>query len=65
MIRIKCQIQTSLQELDEEGYVWLHPQVVLAKHKLHLHQHKIQLLLVHWKDTPPEDATWEPTAILQ
>jgi hypothetical protein len=27
----KFQTQTSLLELDEEGFIWLHPQVVLAQ----------------------------------
>jgi hypothetical protein len=61
----KCQTQTSLPELDEEGSIWLQPQAVLAQREHRLHQRTIQEVLVQWKDTPPEDATWESTTILQ
>jgi hypothetical protein len=30
VIGTKCQTQTNLPELDEEGYIWLQPQAVLA-----------------------------------
>jgi hypothetical protein len=65
VIGTKCQTQTNLPELDEEGSIWLQPQVVLDQCEHHLHQHTIKEVLVQWKDTPPEDATWEPTTILQ
>jgi hypothetical protein len=29
VIRTKCQAQTSLPELDEEGSIWLYPQAIL------------------------------------
>jgi hypothetical protein len=60
----KCHAQTSLPELDEEGSIWLQPHVVLDQRECHLHQRTIHEVLVQWKDTPPEDATWEPTTIL-
>jgi hypothetical protein len=65
VIRTKYQTQTSLPELDEEGFVWLQPQVVLAQREHRLCQRTIQEVLVQWKDTPPEDANWELTNILQ
>jgi hypothetical protein len=64
VIGTKCQIQTSLPELDEEGSIWLQPQAVLDQCE-HLCQCTIKEVLVQWKDTQPEDATWEPTTILQ
>jgi hypothetical protein len=63
-IGTKCQTQTSLPELDEEGSIWLQPQTVLDQHKRRLYQHTIKEVLVHWKYTNPTDATWEPTTIL-
>jgi hypothetical protein len=61
----RCQTQTSLPELDEEGSIWLQPQEVLDQHEHHLCQRTIKEVLVQWKDTQPEDATWESTTILQ
>jgi hypothetical protein len=61
----KCQIQTRLPELDEEGSIWLQPQAVLDQREHHLHQCTIKEVLVQWKDTTLADATWEPTTILQ
>jgi hypothetical protein len=57
VIGTKFQTQTNLPELDEEGSIWLQPQVVLAQRERCLHQRTIQEVLVQWKDTPPEDAT--------
>jgi hypothetical protein len=51
--------------LDEEGSIWLQPQAVLDQREHRLHQCTIKEVLVQWKDTTPEDATWEPTTILQ
>jgi hypothetical protein len=65
VIGTKCQTQTNLLELDEEGSIWLQPQEVLDQREHHLYQRTIKEVLVQWKDTPPEDATWEPTTILQ
>jgi hypothetical protein len=61
-IETKCKTHNSLPKLDEESSIWLHPQVVLDHRECRLFQHTI---LAHWKDTQPEDATWEPTSILQ
>eukprot|EP00253_Pinus_taeda_P034409 PITA_34409 len=60
-----CRIQTSLPELDEEGSIWLQPKQVLDTREQHLRGHTIKEVLIKWKDTSPEDATWEPTTILQ
>jgi hypothetical protein len=65
VIGTKCQTQTSLPELDEEGSIWLQPQAVLDQHEHRLYQRTIKEVLVEWKDTTPADATWEPTTILQ
>ena len=58
-------IQTNLPELDEEGSLWLQPEQVLDTHERHLRGCKIKEVLVKWKDTSPEYATWEPTTIPQ
>jgi hypothetical protein len=65
VIGTKCQTQTSLPELAEEGSIWLQPQVILDQREHRLHQCTIKEVLVQWKDTTPADATWEPTSILQ
>ena len=65
MIGNHCQIQTNLPELDEEGSIWLQPEQVLDMREQNLHDRTIKEVLVKWKDTSPEDATWEPTTILQ
>ena len=65
VIGTKCQNQTNLPELDEEGSIWLQPQEFLDQFGHHLCQHTIKEVLVQWKDTTPIDATWEPTTILQ
>jgi hypothetical protein len=61
----KCQTQTNLPWLDEEGSIWLQPQVDLDQRERRLHQRTIKEVLVQWKDTTLEDATWEPSTILQ
>jgi hypothetical protein len=38
VIETKCQTQTNLPELDEEGSIWLQPQAVLDHCERHLHQ---------------------------
>eukprot|EP00253_Pinus_taeda_P025942 PITA_25942 len=58
-------IQTSLAELDEEGSIWLQPEQVLDTRVKQLRGRMIKEVLVKWKDTSPEDATWEPATILQ
>jgi hypothetical protein len=65
VIGTKCHTQTSLPELDEESSIWLHPQVVLELCGCHLCQCTIKEMLVQWKYTTPEDATWDPATILQ
>ena len=65
VIGTKFQTQTILPELDEDSSIWLQPQAVLAQRERRLCQCTIQEVLVQWKYTPPEDATWEPTTILQ
>ena len=65
VIGTKCQIQTNLPELDEEGSIWLQPQAVLDQHERRLRQQTIKEGLVQWKDTTPADATWKPATILQ
>eukprot|EP00253_Pinus_taeda_P003397 PITA_03397 len=56
---------TNLPELDEEGSIWLQPEQVLDKQDKHLRDRMIKEVLVKWKDTSLEDATWEPVTILQ
>eukprot|EP00253_Pinus_taeda_P014391 PITA_14391 len=58
-------IKTSLPELDEEGSIWLQPEQVLDTRVKQLRDRMIKEVLVKWKDTSPEDATWEPATILQ
>ena len=58
-----CRVQTSLPELDEEGSIWLQPEQVLDTRDKHLRGRMLEVL-VKWKVTSPEDATWEPTTIL-
>jgi hypothetical protein len=65
VIGTKCQTQTNLPELDEEGSIWIQLEVVLDQHECLLHQQTIKEVLFQWKDTTPADATWEPTTILQ
>eukprot|EP00253_Pinus_taeda_P034520 PITA_34520 len=57
-------IRTSLPELDEEGSIWLQPEQVLDTQEWPLRGRVIKEVLIKWKDTS-EDATWEPTTILQ
>jgi hypothetical protein len=56
-----CRVQTILPELDEEGSIWMQPESILNMCKHHLHGQTIKEVLIKWKDTSPEDATWEPT----
>jgi hypothetical protein len=65
VIGTKCQIQTNLPELAEEGSIWLQPQAVLDQRDHRLCQRTIKEVLVQWKDTTPADATWEPATIMQ
>jgi hypothetical protein len=37
VIETRCQIQTNLPKLDEEGSIWLHPEAVLDQHECRLH----------------------------
>jgi hypothetical protein len=51
VIGTKCQTQTSLLELDEEGSIWLQPQAVLAQREHRLHQRTTREVLVQRKYT--------------
>jgi hypothetical protein len=59
-----CMVQTILPESDEEGSIWMQPESILNLHEDHLHGRTIKEVLIKWKDTSPEDATWELAAIL-
>ena len=65
VIGTKCQTQTTLPELDEEGSIWLQPEAVLDQREHRLCQRTIKEVLVQWKYTTPAYATWEPTTIMQ
>jgi hypothetical protein len=60
-----CRVQTILPELDEEGSMWLQPEAVLNNQEHQLCGRTIKEVLIKWKDTSLDDATWEPTTILQ
>jgi hypothetical protein len=64
VIGTRCKIQTNLPGLAKEGSIWLQPKAVLDQHEHCLCQRTIKEVLVHWKDTTPTDATWEPATIL-
>jgi hypothetical protein len=65
VIGAKCQIQTNIPELAEEGSIWIHTEVVLDQRERRLRQRTIKEVLFQWKDTTPANATWEPATILQ
>eukprot|EP00253_Pinus_taeda_P027829 PITA_27829 len=65
VVRNNCIIQTSLQELGEEGSIWLQPEQVLDTRKWYLCDRTIKEVLVKWKYTSLEDEAWEPATILQ
>jgi hypothetical protein len=65
VIGTKCQIQTNLPKLAEEGSIWLQPEAVLDQREHCLRQRTIKEVLVQWKDMTPADAAWEPATILQ
>ena len=65
VIGTRCQIQTNLPELAEEGSIWLQPKAVLDQRERLLRQRTIKEVLVQWKYMTPVDATWEPATILQ
>jgi hypothetical protein len=65
VIGTRCQLQTNLPELAEEGSIWLQPEVVLDRRERCLCQRTIKEVLIQWKDMTPADATWEPATILQ
>jgi hypothetical protein len=65
VIGTRCQLQTNLPELAEEGSIWLQLEVFLDQRECRLHQRTIKEVLVQWKDMTPVDATWEPATILQ
>jgi hypothetical protein len=45
-IGAKCQIQTNLPELAEEGSIWLQPEAILDQRERHLRQRTIKEVLV-------------------
>jgi hypothetical protein len=57
VIGAKCQIQTNLPELVDEGSIWLQPKVVLDQREHCLCQRTIKEVLFQWNDTTPADAT--------
>jgi len=59
------QVQTTLLELVEEVSIWLQPEAVLDTRERQLCQRTITKVLIQGKDTSLEDATWEPSTILQ
>jgi hypothetical protein len=59
-----CRVQTILPKLDEEGSLWLQPEVILNACEHRLHGRTIKEVLIKWKDTSPEDVTWEPLTII-
>jgi hypothetical protein len=63
--RTKCQTQTNLPKLDEEGSIWLQTQTILDHYEHDLRQHTIKEVLVQWKDTTLTDVSWELATILQ
>jgi hypothetical protein len=46
VIGTKCQIQTNLPKLVEEGSIWLQPQAVLDQRESRMHQRTIKEVLV-------------------
>ena len=60
-----CQVQSTLPKMTEEGSIWLQPMAILQTRERQMHHRTIKKVLVQWKDSSPEDATWEPTSILQ
>jgi hypothetical protein len=65
VIGTRCQIQTNLSELAEEGSIWIQPEAFLNQRECRLRQRTIKEVLVQWKYMTPTNATWEPTTILQ
>ena len=65
VIGTRCQLQTNLPELAEEGSIWLQLEAVLDQRESRLRQRTIKEVLIQWKDMTPTDPTWEPATILQ
>lgn len=63
VIESSCRVQTRLLELDVEGSIWLQPEAILDKHECHFRWCTIEEVLIQWKYTDLEDATWESTDI--
>ena len=59
-----CRVQTILPELYEEGSLWIQPEADLNHREFQMHAITIKEVLIKWKDTSPEDATWELVTIL-
>jgi hypothetical protein len=57
VIGTRCQIQTNLLKLAEEGSIWLQTEAFLDQRECRLCQRTIKEVLVQWKDTTLADAT--------
>jgi len=53
--------QTELPPVVDDGVVILEPQMILDTRWIKHGGHIIEESLVHWKNLPTDDATWEPT----
>ena len=51
------QLQSTLLELDEDGFVWLQLAAILKTKERQLRQHTIKDVMVQWKDTSLDDGT--------
>ena len=56
---------TKLPKSDEDGSIWLQLEIIKDTKEHQLRHHMVKYVLVQWKDTPLEDATWDHTSILQ
>lgn len=65
MLGLKCIVQAKLPELDEEGSIWIQFEAIKDTREHRMRHHIVKKVLSQWKGTPPEDATWEPSSILQ
>ena len=65
VVGLKCTVQTTLPELDEEGSIWLELKAIKDIRESQLKHRMVKEVFVQWKDTTPEDAIWELASILQ
>lgn len=54
-----------LPPLDDAGHFMLKSEAILESSKRKLRRKTIREFLVHWKNLPDEDATWEGEHILE